>query len=191
MERKNELKDIETIISYSKEFKIIENEAIFNHIRLIYLLKKSQNLNYFRFIPKLSENEANKKSFLDFSIELKSLEKTNNFKNYLFGFSAFYLSIIIDKKRNYFGIKTLMKFLSISSIILYQNLMNKHAYFIIMSEIYYKDIKNLKDKIEKEKNGWNDEVIKIFFLYSTYQKYNIILYIKYKVLFSFIFFKTA
>jgi hypothetical protein len=162
MERKSELNEIEKMIFYSKEFKIIEHYAIFNHIRLIYLLKNSHHLNYFKFIPKQKQklNKENKKSFLNFSIELKALEKMNNIKNYLFGITAFYLSIILDKGRKYFGIKALMKFFGISSIILYQNLINKHAYFNIMREIYFNDVEDLKDKIEKEKNGWTEEVLK-------------------------------
>ena len=44
MERKNELKEIENIISHAKEFEIIEHNTQFTYIRLIYILKNSQNL---------------------------------------------------------------------------------------------------------------------------------------------------
>ena len=49
-------------------------------------------------------------------------------------YSAIYFSIVLDNKPKYFGVKTIMKFMFISSFILYQNLVNQLDYFKIMRE---------------------------------------------------------
>lgn len=158
MDRKNELKEIETIIENTKEFKKIEENTFFNYLKLIYVFQHSNNLSFFRFVPKT--NQTNKKDFIEFATELKGLERSLNIRNYIFGISAFYFSIVLDPKPRYFGVKTTMKFLSISSLILYYNLNNQLDYFKIMNEIYFNDLEILKEKIEKEKNGWTNEVNK-------------------------------
>ena len=122
------------------------------------MLKNSNDLSFFRYVPKT--NQSNKKDFIEFATELKGLERSYNLKNYIFGISAFYFSIVLDNKPKYFGVKTIMKFMFISSFILYQNLVNQLDYFKIMREVYSNDLEILKEKIEKEKNGWTNEVNK-------------------------------
>lgn len=158
MDRKTELQEIESIIKNTEDFMKIDENYFFDYFRLTHIFKHWRNLDFFRFVPKT--NRTNKKDFLEFATELKCLERSYNFKNYIFGISAFYFSIIFDSKPKYFGYKTTLKFLGISSIILYWNLVNKLDYFVIMRNVYLNDLRVLKEKIEKERNGWSNEVRK-------------------------------
>ena len=167
MERKNEIKEIDSIIEHAKEFKNTQQTIYFKYQKIIYVYKKLRNLNFFRFVPKT--NQSNKKDFLEFSVELKGLERSYNLKNYLFGLSAFYFSVVLDNKPKYFGVKTIMKFLFISSYMLYKNLENQLDYFEIMREIYFDELIILKDKLEKDKNGGSEQVKENVIKYKAYE----------------------
>jgi len=156
MDRKKEIKEIETILKLSEEFNKLDSSTIFSHKKIHFIWKNLGNINYFNFIPKT--NLYNSKDFLELAIELKGIEKSFTIKNTFLGISGLYFLFILDKQPKYLSLRTIGKFLFIGSLMFLKLLENQIVYLRIFNEIYKPELINLKIKLEQENNGWEKEV---------------------------------
>lgn len=158
MDRGDEIKSIENILRTSEEFKKLDETSILTWKKYYFIYKNQKNLNYFKFIPKT--NTYNSRDFLELAIELKGLEKSYNLKNFIFGTSLFYFLLILDKTPKYLSFRTIGKFLFVGTYLVIKNLENQLVYLRIMNQIYRPEFIHLKEKLEHDKNGWDQEVTK-------------------------------
>ena len=156
MDRKNEIKEIETILKLSEEFKKLDSFTLLTYKKIYFFWKYLGKINYFNFIPKT--NTYNSKDFLELAVELKGIEKSFAFKNTILGISGLYFLFIIDKQPKYLSFRTIGKFLFVGALMLYKLLENQIVYLRIFNEIYRPELINLKIKLEQENNGWEKEV---------------------------------
>lgn len=156
MDRKKEIKEIETILKLSEEFHVLDSSTILTYKKIHYIWKNLGKMNYFNFIPKT--NTYNSKDFLELAVELKGIEKSLTIKNTILGISGLYFLFMFDKRPKYLSFRTIGKFLFVGSLMFYKLLENQLIYLRIFNEIYRPELMNLKVKLEQEYNGWEKEV---------------------------------
>lgn len=156
MDRKNEIKEIESTLKLSEDFKKIDSSTILSYKKIYFIWKNLGDINYFNFIPKT--NTYNSKDFLELAVELKGIEKSFTIKNTILGISGLYFLFILDKQPKYLSFRTIGKFVFVGSLMFYKFLENQLVYLRIFNEIYKPELVNLKLKLEQENNGWEKEV---------------------------------
>jgi hypothetical protein len=113
---------------------------------------------YFNYI--VNDNTKESLAKLNTAIDFKCLMKYYDYHSYLIGATALYFMLLLPKKKNIFGLFSILSYATALGVTLWYQYYHNSRIFKAMDAIYFKDIEYMYKKLKKEEGGFSEKVSK-------------------------------